>query len=424
VPEIQALLPTAPKAVVVPFDHFFDLDFFTATLSDACPQMHIYRHVNELYDLPSTSPKVPIAPLALHRQAAADRTTIDTSNWRARFYNEVNRTHPVPPSVAKPILVALTQPLVEFPISAVEGLFVANFGRLLRFRADTRRIAAAVLYALSRKHALRFNFNEGQFVLTSTFYGAHLPNATTLVVTGRTEFDVQQQNYARHALAANLPIMYVALDDPQDRTQLPESNRTLAIETKESLLGGPVLPGAQPTAAPGFEREWSEMQALSLAQQFLIDYEVLLRAGLFGGTWYSDLSWNVAMRRHVVARGAVGRIGIKRGVAALPADDADDKAVPRPVSSAGAFTIPFTNADWRYDSTPPPGWRRVLVAVTDAMVRRGRRDTGAVAVTVTPRGKAPDREQPGAMEKSFEDPLSVVFGPAGEGKAIMATMWP
>jgi len=57
-------------------------------------------------------------------------------------------------------------------------------------------------------------------------------------------------------------------------------------------------------------------------------------------------------------------------------------------------------------------------------VRRGRRDTGAVAVTVTPRGKAPDREQPGAMEKSFEDPLSVVFGPAGEGKAIMATMWP
>ena len=45
------------------------------------------------------------------------------------------------------------------------------------------------------------------------------------------------------------------------------------------------------------------LERLTLDQQDLVDYEVLLRASRFGGTWPTSLGWSVAMRRHIVAGG-------------------------------------------------------------------------------------------------------------------------
>lgn len=47
------------------FSHLFDTDHFMASLNAACPQMRVYRHINDLYDLPSTSPAVKLTPESL-----------------------------------------------------------------------------------------------------------------------------------------------------------------------------------------------------------------------------------------------------------------------------------------------------------------------------------------------------------------------
>jgi hypothetical protein len=39
----------------VPFTHLFDQDHFVATLGASCPQLKIYNHTNELWELPSTA---------------------------------------------------------------------------------------------------------------------------------------------------------------------------------------------------------------------------------------------------------------------------------------------------------------------------------------------------------------------------------
>jgi hypothetical protein len=39
----------------VPFTHLFDQDHFVAALGSACPQLKIYNHTNELWELPSTA---------------------------------------------------------------------------------------------------------------------------------------------------------------------------------------------------------------------------------------------------------------------------------------------------------------------------------------------------------------------------------
>ena len=57
IPEIATEGPSR-----VPFSHFFDLPYFTTTLSSSCPQITIIPHTDDLWDKPSTSPAVPISP--------------------------------------------------------------------------------------------------------------------------------------------------------------------------------------------------------------------------------------------------------------------------------------------------------------------------------------------------------------------------
>ncbi len=63
----------------------------------------------------------------------------------------------------------------------------------------------------------------------------------------------------------------------------------------------------------GFKDELIELHNLSCDLQNLVDYEVLLRAGNFGGTWESSFHWNVAMRRHVVlGKGTWRSLGVRQ----------------------------------------------------------------------------------------------------------------
>jgi hypothetical protein len=135
----------------------------------------------------------------------------------------------------------------------------------------------------------------------------------------------------------------------------------MSVSTKEELL-----------AEKGYERELKEMKALTWDQRGLIDYEVLLRSSLFGGTHESSFSWNVAMRRHVVTGGGTWTT-IEDRSKLLPNKNRKEKELPK------------------------------------------REEAGKEVPRLSGNFLAP---------QSFKDELSVVFGPPAEGKMFELSMWP
>jgi hypothetical protein len=137
---------TGDKLSPVPFDHFFDLPHFTNILSTSCPQIHIYNHVNDLYDIPSTAKLVLLEPTKVNYTTLLYKHVLAApGNWTTNFNNLMLGTQRArfPPTVEKPLLIAQAKPLLEFPLSYDDPHFVPHFGRILRFREDTRRIAAS-----------------------------------------------------------------------------------------------------------------------------------------------------------------------------------------------------------------------------------------------------------------------------------------
>ena len=158
-----------------------------------------------------------------------------------------------------------------------------------------RRLAATVLYAMNKKYQLGID-PEAQGIHDGKFYGAHLRTAADAASAGWTPYSTQSSHYLSHASHNHLPLIYVASGSPPDILLLSQdaANYSFPMEvTTKSLL----------FAEKGFEKEKDEMEGLTWDQQALVDYEVLLRASRFGGTWESSFGWNLAMRRHV----AMGR---------------------------------------------------------------------------------------------------------------------
>jgi hypothetical protein len=173
-------------------------------------------------------------------------------------------------------------------------------------------LAATVLYALSTKHSLSLHTTSS--IEAGKFYGAHLRTAVDAQAAHWTPFSTQSSNYLSQAALRNLSTIYLASGNPSDVDLFTvlASNISIAVETKQSLLGGDLSSISdeygneirrERHGAKGFEAEWGVLNGLTWDQQGLVDYEVLLRSSSFGGIWESSFSWNVAMRRHVSIEG-------------------------------------------------------------------------------------------------------------------------
>ncbi|TVY36411.1 hypothetical protein LSUB1_G005969 [Lachnellula subtilissima] len=352
VPEIVSrgtTLSTIKTDIKVPFTYFFDLEHFTTSLSEACPQIHIILNRNDLWDQPSTGRAVLLSPQDLSDGFVARTVLASPGDWSSAFKKHLNTSHPTPFSASIPVLVSLESPLLQFPLSYDDVLLVGNFGRMLRFREDVRRLAATVLYAMDKKFGMGVDPNLAG-VQPGLFYGAHLRTAADAKAAGWTPYAHQAENYLKHARAKELSTIYLTTGNQEDAKVFIKTAANLSIDvtTKEELLGGKKF-------SKGVEGD-------DVVDRGLIDYEVLLRSSVFGGTYESSFDWNVAMRRHVVVgNGRWARIG---GFGEGPkSHKRDEEEVPR------------VNGDHR-------SWQ------------------------------------------SFKDDLSIIFGPPGEGEMFELSMWP
>jgi len=373
VPEIMSrgtTLSTLKTDIKVPFTYFFDVEHFAISLSTACPQIHMIPHRNDLWDQPSTGRAVLLSPQDLSEQFVAQTVLASPGNWSRDFEEYLNTSHPDTFSASIPVLVSLEAPLLQFPLSYDDPLLVANFGKMLRFREDVRRLAATVLYAIDKKYGIGID-PDLPGVRLGLFYGAHLRTEADAKAAGWTPYAHQAENYLNHAHHEKMSTIYLVTGNEADAKTFAETaaNLSIAVTTKEELL-----------ARKGFQKELKEMKSLTWDQRGLIDYEVLLRSSMFGGSHESSYSWNVAMRRHVVIGGGRwARIGGDGGepqtrVHLRKRDDAEESKKKR-----------FAVGDEK-DTLRMSGDHR--------------------------------------SRQSFKDELSILFGPPGDGEIFELSMWP
>lgn len=369
----------------VPFTYMFDLPFFTSSFSEACPQMTIIRHIDDLWQFPSTATKIPLDPKELTPNflPEGNRIIVEPGKWHAAFRQWLADSAP-PFSAAMPVVIALGTPLLQWPLSYDEPKLVATFGRILRFREDTRRLAGVVLYALNQKYNLELDASASGLV-PGKYYGAHLRTASDASAANWTPYSVQCSNYLASALDYNFTTIYLTSGNPSDTTQFISTAAELGISvtTKLDLL-----------SAPEYAAEKAEMEKMTWDQQALIDWEVLLRSSLMGGTQESSFAWNVALKRHVVIGGGTW---YGRGED-IPA---------RPIAPS-KFT----------DHTPPLDYTPQIADVppTDEEHKPERRKRHVHRRNeIKRRDKGP---------QSFQDAASTLFGAEGQGNFFHLSMWP
>jgi hypothetical protein len=299
VPKITARSATQLAALktenYVEFGTFFDHDHLVSSLRQGCPQMRLYNDSNDLWDQPTTASPFVIIPINL----AEDVVNLNhydilakPEKWRGQFDSwfdeQLNMTSRISPSDAAPILVVVHQPFMDFPTSYDSPSFVANFGLILRFRPDIRRVAATVLNGLSETYSLNINPLTG--MTRNAYLGAHLRTAIDAQSAGWTAYGEQAACYLAQARDRNLSLIYVASGDPASTAQFKRDAlafQNIQVVTKYDLLGGEDL---------------EAMKMLNWDQQGLIDYEILLRSSSFAGIYQSSFAWNVALRRHVAGK--------------------------------------------------------------------------------------------------------------------------
>lgn len=260
--------------------------------------------------------------------------------WRNAFDHWLRNDTRAPDfSAEKPAFVYMMNCLLRWPFMYDTPDFVAQFGRILRIREDARRLAGAVLWAMSEQYELNLDYSSprSQFP-ENKFMGAHLRTAEDATRVGWPGYDTQEANYMSSANKTNAKLIYLTTGAPEDAKRFTKTAKTngMTVISKDLLLKG-----------KDFKEERKALEKMTWDQRALIDFEVLLRASYFVGMFESSFSWNVALRRHVaVGKGTWLEIGPgKQGLDGMenPAEAFMDQysAVFGPVDLGIRWQFPF-----------------------------------------------------------------------------------
>jgi len=274
-------------------EYMFDKEHFVHSLRHSCPELTLIN------DLEQTSggrrrALLPEDLLAEHPTSGMEHP----EEWPSLFETWVEARIPHEPQNER-IVVDLEQSFLEYPTHSDGHAFTHQFGKILKFRSDVRRLATSTLRDLSYWYDLRLNLSEP--VLKDSFLGAHIRTEDLMLGIGKRHGDVafshyeaQANAYLAHAVVRNLTIIYAASGSLSNIHKLAmeasQYGTRIDVTHKEDLLKGD-------------DRE--ELQRLTWDQRALVDYLVLLKAEGFVGVGHSSFSWNVALKRHenVVGKG-------------------------------------------------------------------------------------------------------------------------
>jgi len=252
----------------VGMDYLFDKSHFIESLQTSCPQLRIY-------DEAPAGKTVSLLPESLDRRSKTGLR--HPAEWRQRFDQWLQK-HPAD-------VVQLKRSYLTFPVHHDSLAFSNNFGQILRFRVETRRLAAAALYSL---HNISLkSFDVTQPTIPDLYLGTHLrTESDALHFWSRWPYgtwEEQTDAFIQQAIQTNLLLVYVASGEENEIQRFKKKAPRLTIISKEDLLG---------------ESDRNLLHDMTFDQQALVDYIVLSKASNFGGVAQSSFSWNIALKRH------------------------------------------------------------------------------------------------------------------------------
>jgi hypothetical protein len=247
--------------------------------------MKIYRSLNDLWEVPSvlTAHKISI------NETRIQQTDIGViampENVGTQLSDYVNKLSP-PDKRAHPVRFNLETTYFAWPTASDGDPFARHFGRILRTRRDARRLAAAAIFAMQQRYDLRMDPRAGIPRAENGFVGVHLRTEKDAVENKFPPYEEQASAYLEYASQSAASVAFLATGaSPENVTAFVQRSRELNVSTvlKRDLLLDP--------------EEGAALAALTYDQRALVDYEVMLRAGLMTGTAQSAFAWNLAMRR-------------------------------------------------------------------------------------------------------------------------------
>ncbi|KAK0670720.1 hypothetical protein QBC41DRAFT_317188 [Cercophora samala] len=266
-------------------DYLFDFEYLNQTLSQHCPQLRLYRSMNELWDVPQvqSARKISLQDVGvkLNGSVIEDMNALPEQIKSYIDRTENPETRPFPIRFKSDIITS------AFPTAYGNQELAKNFGRLLRPRKDARVLAGIALYNLHKKYHL--NLDPKQGFQHSTFPGLHLRTEADAAPIF-PPFDDQVASLLGFVTNTSTEFAFVATGETEEHRRAfakkAEAVDVTLVFKQDLLLDEP---------------EGRELlEQLTWDQRALVDYEIMLRAGLAVGLGESSFDWNIALRRRVV----------------------------------------------------------------------------------------------------------------------------
>ena len=269
-------------------EYMFDVNHFKKSLKMSCPELKLIEQLE-----PSANARRRgLQPESLFETPPTTGIK-NPEEWQVKLYTWIDRW--MAHSFSSPIIVDLEQSFLKYPTHSDGHDFAHQFGGVIKFRQDVRKLATKVLSNMIEEYDLHIDVSEE--VYQATFLGVHLrTEAESLMVEKRhvvdekyTHFDTQAHSYLSQTSSANLQLIYAASGNISaiqqlDEEAIPESQ---VVTSKYDLLVG---------------KDRDQLDALKWDQRALVDFLVLLKASDFAGVGHSSFSWNIALKRHELSR--------------------------------------------------------------------------------------------------------------------------
>ncbi|KAH8657142.1 hypothetical protein BGZ60DRAFT_384105 [Tricladium varicosporioides] len=270
-------------------DYMFDKEHFMASLLYSCPQMEIIPE----FDQYASSRRRALLPESLvnnHPTSGLEHP----EQWKEVFDAWVDEHIEKDASTTEPIVIDLEQSFLQYPTHSDGHAFAHSFGKLLKFRSDTRLLATETLHKLSQWYELELDLHAP--VMNESFFGAHLRTEHEFpddygkktkrhaVSAPYEHFPAQAQSYLQHASSSGFSLIYISSGNLSSVDAFVSDAKIFNIDVthKYSLLK---------------EEHRDHLEELTWDQRALVDFMVLEKAQEFVGVGHSAFSWNVAKKR-------------------------------------------------------------------------------------------------------------------------------
>lgn len=267
------------------FDSLFDGEWLLKAMSEACPQVAIYR-----------SPDVDTLPKALPAKYIPNSRRVDLLPTYSRtayseHLDDWLKSQPAYNSEQVSLVnIEISSSVWEIDTRSLPPFFRRSFPQLIRINPSLRRLAALAVQNLAIQHPA-IAFDPRDAIPYAAFCGIYLdipaerPN-DTLPHSLNANFTAQTDAYIAHALSRDMQLIYAASSNGSTlalfREKAAQHTPALSVITKADLIPPEAL---------------EEFEGLTWDQKSLVDYEVLLRCSYFAGFVNSTLAFNVAVTR-------------------------------------------------------------------------------------------------------------------------------